>query len=91
MLDAAAERFADKPAVVFRALRLQRAGVMSVRPHDRFGAEITLRPDDVADYARRAGDLNPIHHDPRTRRARASRGRSPAARRRPGCSWGLDR
>ena len=37
---------------------------MSVRPHDRFGAEITLRPDDVADYARRAGDLNPIHHDP---------------------------
>jgi len=37
---------------------------MSVRPHDRFGTEITLRPDDVADYARRAGDLNPIHHDP---------------------------
>src|SRR5206468_3187896 len=40
------------------------AGVMPVRAHDRFGAEITLRPDDVAEYARRAGDGNPIHHDP---------------------------
>jgi len=37
---------------------------MDVRPHDRFAAEITLRPDEVADYARRAGDGNPIHHDP---------------------------
>src|SRR2546430_5827776 len=37
---------------------------MPVRTHDRFGAEITLRPDDVAEYARRAGDGNPIHHDP---------------------------
>src|SRR5256885_1103752 len=37
---------------------------MPVRAHDRFGAEITLRPDDVAEYARRAGDGNPIHHDP---------------------------
>jgi hypothetical protein len=29
---------------------------VTVRPHDPFGAEITLRPDDVADYARRAGE-----------------------------------
>jgi acyl dehydratase len=36
---------------------------MRVRPHDRFAAEVTLRPDEASDYARRAGDFNPIHHD----------------------------
>src|SRR5262249_32669507 len=44
-------------------LRLQRAGVMVVRPHDRFAAEVTITREDAADYARRAGDGNPIHHD----------------------------
>jgi 3-hydroxybutyryl-CoA dehydratase len=34
------------------------------RPRDRFSLEVTLRPDSVADYARAAGDLNPVHHDP---------------------------
>jgi acyl dehydratase len=38
--------------------------MMPVRPHDRFSADVTLRPGDVVDYARRAGDANPIHHDP---------------------------
>ena len=37
---------------------------MPPRPHDRFAAEITLTPAEVVDYARRAGDANPIHHDP---------------------------
>jgi 3-hydroxybutyryl-CoA dehydratase len=38
--------------------------VMAVRPHDRFAAEVTITREDAADYARRAGDGNPIHHDP---------------------------
>jgi acyl dehydratase len=37
---------------------------MPVRPHDRFSAEVTLTPESAVDYARRAGDGNPIHHDP---------------------------
>ena len=37
---------------------------MRARPHDRFSAEVTLTLNDAADYARRAGDGNPIHHDP---------------------------
>ena len=36
---------------------------MVVRPHDRFAAEVTITREDAADYARRAGDDNPIHHD----------------------------
>ena len=38
--------------------------MMVVRPHDRFAAEVTITREDAADYARRAGDGNPIHHDP---------------------------
>jgi 3-hydroxybutyryl-CoA dehydratase len=37
---------------------------MLVRPHDRFTAEVTITREDAADYALRAGDGNPIHHDP---------------------------
>ena len=37
---------------------------MVVRPHDRFSAEVTLTLEDAIEYARRAGDGNPIHHDP---------------------------
>jgi len=36
---------------------------MNVQPHDRFSSEVTLNPDNVADYARAAGDSNPIHFD----------------------------
>jgi acyl dehydratase len=38
--------------------------VTAVRPHDRFAAEVTLTPEAVVDYARRAGDGNPVHSDP---------------------------
>ena len=34
------------------------------QPHDRFAAEVTLTPDIVGQFARLAGDSNPIHHDP---------------------------
>lgn len=37
---------------------------VSVKPHDRFSCEITLTPDSVAEYARAAGDRNPVHFDP---------------------------
>src|SRR5262249_53141123 len=37
--------------------------LMNIRPHDRFSAEVTLTPDSVADYARAAGDSNPVHFD----------------------------
>src|ERR1044071_5424880 len=36
---------------------------MNMRPHDRFSREITLTPQSVAEYARAAGDTNPIHFD----------------------------
>ena len=36
---------------------------MSIRPHDRFSREIRLTPDMVAEYARAAGDTNPVHFD----------------------------
>jgi len=32
-----------------------------MRPHDRFSCEVTLTPDSVAEYARAAGDSNPVH------------------------------
>jgi 3-hydroxybutyryl-CoA dehydratase len=37
---------------------------MNMRPHDRFSCQITLTPDSVAEYARAAGDCNPVHFDP---------------------------
>ena len=37
---------------------------MNIKPHDRFSCEITLTPESVADYARAAGDRNPVHFDP---------------------------
>jgi len=36
---------------------------MSVRPRDRFSSRVRLSPALVADYARAAGDTNPVHHD----------------------------
>jgi 3-hydroxybutyryl-CoA dehydratase len=36
---------------------------MNIRPHDRFSSEVTLTADSVADYARAAGDSNPVHFD----------------------------
>jgi 3-hydroxybutyryl-CoA dehydratase len=36
---------------------------MMPRPHERFSSTITLMPKAVSDYARAAGDLNPVHHD----------------------------
>jgi 3-hydroxybutyryl-CoA dehydratase len=36
---------------------------MNMRPHDRFSCEVTLNPDSVAEYARVAGDSNPVHFD----------------------------
>jgi len=87
MLDAAAERFADKPAVVFERYGFSGRRDECPPARTRFGAEITLASRRRRRLRARAGDLNPIITIPRTRRARASRGRSPAARRRPGCSW----
>ena len=37
---------------------------MNIKPHDRFSCEITLTPESVANYARAAGDRNPVHFDP---------------------------
>jgi acyl dehydratase len=39
-------------------------GVMIVRPRDRFSTEVTLDPSLVIEFARAAGDPNPVHHDP---------------------------
>jgi len=36
---------------------------MNMRPHDRFFSSVTLTPDSVAEYARAAGDSNPVHFD----------------------------
>ena len=33
-------------------------------PHERFSTAVTLDPSMVRDYARAAGDDNPVHHDP---------------------------
>ena len=37
---------------------------MRATPHERFSSTITLTPSGVSDFARAAGDLNPLHHDP---------------------------
>ena len=37
---------------------------MKVKPHDRFSSEVTLTPAAVAEFARTAGDQNPLHYDP---------------------------
>ena len=37
---------------------------MTVRPHDRFSAELTLNPELVSAQASAVGDDNPIHRDP---------------------------
>src|SRR5262245_10855608 len=34
---------------------------MDIRPHERFGSEVRLNPHSVAEFARAAGDTNPIH------------------------------
>jgi len=36
---------------------------LHVQPHDRFSAEVSLTPASVAEYARAAGDTNPVHFD----------------------------
>ncbi len=37
---------------------------MKARPHERFASTRRLTPDTVSAFARAAGDLNPLHHDP---------------------------
>src|SRR5262245_5129960 len=37
---------------------------MHARPRERFSRAVTLTPDEVAAFARAAGDTNPVHHDP---------------------------
>src|SRR5690349_6731743 len=37
---------------------------MRIQPHHRFSSEVTLTPDSVVEYARAAGDTNPVHFDP---------------------------
>lgn len=36
-----------------------------VEPGESFSSTVSLTPAMVSDFARRAGDLNPLHHDPR--------------------------
>jgi len=36
---------------------------MKAYPGERFSAEVTLTPATVGEYARAAGDNNPVHHD----------------------------
>ena len=37
---------------------------MNVQAHERFSSKVALTPASVAEFARRVGDDNPIHHDP---------------------------
>ena len=37
---------------------------MNVRPRDRFSSQVVLNPAMVSEFARSAGDDNPVHHDP---------------------------
>jgi len=36
---------------------------MNVRAHERFASKVTLTPESVTEFARAAGDSNPIHFD----------------------------
>ena len=36
---------------------------MRAFPHEKFSDVVTLSPERVSDYARAAGDTNPVHHD----------------------------
>ncbi len=35
-----------------------------IKPRERFSTEVTLNPTLVSEFAKAAGDLNPMHHDP---------------------------
>lgn len=35
----------------------------SIKPRERFSTEVTLNPTLVSEFAKAAGDLNPMHHD----------------------------
>ncbi len=37
---------------------------MRAQPYERFSSIVTLTPSEVSAFARAAGDLNPLHHDP---------------------------
>jgi 3-hydroxybutyryl-CoA dehydratase len=37
---------------------------MRTHPRERFSSQVTLSPAMVAEFAKTAGDNNPIHHDP---------------------------
>lgn len=37
---------------------------MRAYPRERFSSEVTLSPETVVDFAKAAGDNNPIHYDP---------------------------
>ena len=37
---------------------------MKIQTGQRFSSEVTLNPSLIADFARAAGDHNPMHHDP---------------------------
>ena len=38
--------------------------LMGVRPHDRFSRRLRLSEAEISQFARAAGDHNPLHHDP---------------------------
>ncbi len=35
-----------------------------IKPKERFSSEVTLNPTLVSEFAKAAGDFNPMHHDP---------------------------
>jgi 3-hydroxybutyryl-CoA dehydratase len=37
---------------------------MKVTPKERFSSEVSLTPSEVSQFAKAAGDTNPVHHDP---------------------------
>jgi acyl dehydratase len=38
--------------------------MISSHPHERFSAQVVLRPEAAREFAHAAGDFNPLHHDP---------------------------
>src|ERR1043166_4683503 len=56
----------ESPSRESEALANDTKGVAAVRtfPRERFTSEVKLTPDLVSAYAVRAGDTNPVHHDP---------------------------